>query len=171
MAGVATMIAEITNSYSLALDYLRRLVADVPEEMWARQAGGVVNHPAWVVGHLVYSAQAIGGEMGLAPWLAADWADRFGTGSVPLPERERYPSSADLLAARAEAQRRVLGRLAELGEAALAAPLPDARHRATFPTLGHAVLHILTVHAAVHVGQVTAWRRAVGLGALEGEFA
>ena len=32
--------------------------------------------------------------------------------------------------------------------------------------LGHAVLHILTVHAALHVAQVTVWRRAVELGAL-----
>jgi hypothetical protein len=165
------VIAEVSHSYGVALDYLDRLVADVPDAMWARQAGGVVNHPAWVIGHLVHSAQAIGGEMGLEPWLPAEWGDRFGTGSVPTPMREDYPRSAALLEALADARRRVLGRLAEISEEGLAQPLPDERHRGTFPTVGHAVLHILTVHAALHVGQVTVWRRAVGLGALAESFA
>ena len=42
-------------------------------------------------------------------------------------------------------------------------PLPDKRFRDTFPTLGHAVLHILAGHVAVHVGQLGAWRRAMGM--------
>jgi hypothetical protein len=160
------LIVEVSQSYTLTLDYLRRLVADVPDALWTRQAGGVVNHPAWVVGHLVHSAQAIGGEMGLPEWLPAEWGARYGTGSAPIEDRAAYPSGVALLEALADAQARVLGRLSELGAAGLARPLPDERHRATFPTVGHAVLHILTVHAALHVGQLTVWRRAVGLGSL-----
>lgn len=45
----------------------------------------------------------------------------------------------------------------------LDSPLPDERYREVFPTLGHAVLHILTVHTAIHLGQISAWRRAMGL--------
>jgi hypothetical protein len=39
-----------------------------------------------------------------------------------------------------------------------------------FPTLGDAVLRILTSHAAVHVGQITVWRRALNLGPLKQSF-
>ena len=49
-----------------------------------------------------------------------------------------------------------------LGEAGMSATLPDERYRDVFPTIGHAVVHILTGHAAVHVGQVSVWRRAAG---------
>jgi hypothetical protein len=48
----------------------------------------------------------------------------------------------------------------------LAQPLPDVRFRDQFPTVGHAVLHILAAHTALHIGQVIVWRRAMGLPAV-----
>jgi uncharacterized damage-inducible protein DinB len=53
-----------------------------------------------------------------------------------------------------------------LGETAMSEPLPDVRYRNRIPTVGHAVLHILTAHTAMHVGQITVWRRAMGLKAV-----
>jgi hypothetical protein len=164
------MIEEVLRSNSLTLDYLRRLVADVPAELMTCQGPGAVNHPAWVIGHLTHSCEAIGGEMGLDPWLPEVWQRQFGTGSVPTNERDRYPIKAELLAALADGQRRITERLSLLGEAGLAQQLPDGLHRAMFPTLGDAVLRILTSHAAVHVGQITVWRRALNLGPLKQSF-
>jgi len=58
------MIEEILNSYALALSDVRTAVEDLTGELMIRQFPGVPNHPAWTLGHLVYSAQAIGGEVG-----------------------------------------------------------------------------------------------------------
>src|SRR5687768_9545859 len=138
------MIPEILRGYARTLDHLRRLVADVPDADLARQPAGVVNHPAWVIGHLTHSCQAIGEELGLAAWLPADWESRFGTGSTPVGRRGAYPSKDELLAALADGQRRVEDGLRALGEDGLARPLPDARYRAAFPTIGDAALHVLT---------------------------
>ena len=164
------MIAEILNSYSLSLNFLRRLVADVPDGSFAAQREGAVNHPAWVIGHLIHSADAIGGEIGLSSWLPTDWGQQFGTGSTPLPEREAYPSRESLLNMITDAEMRLTERLTEIGERGLAQPLPDIRYREIFPTIGHAVLHILTAHAAVHIGQLTVWRRVMGFGPSGGPF-
>jgi hypothetical protein len=164
------MVAEVLNSYRLTLAYLCRLVDDVAEADMTRQPGGLANHPAWVIGHLVHSCEAIGGELGLPPWLPMGWAGKFGTGSEPISTRSAYPSKAELLAALADGEARVSNRLTSLGDAGMSAPLPDERHRAMFPTVGHAVVHILTGHAAVHVGQVSAWRRASGYRALSEIF-
>lgn len=164
------MIDQTLHSYDLTLSFLRRMVADVPDELLSHQSGGAVNHPAWVIGHLVYSCQAIGGEIGLQPWLSADWPERFGTGSVASDDRSLYPSKQALLDALAEGRRKLADRLLAIGNAGLAEPLPDERFRQMFPTLGHAVLHILVSHASVHVGQVTVWRRAVGLGPINATF-
>lgn len=161
------MIDHILRSHALTLDYLRRLVADLDDGQLTLQPAGAVNHPAWVLGHLIYTCQLIGGKVGLPPWLAAHWADCFGTGTAPLADRAAYPGKAELLDALDDARRRLADRLTALGEAGLAVPLPDARFRDTFPTAGHAVLHILVAHAAVHVGQVTAWRAAAGLPPLD----
>lgn len=162
------MITEITQL--LTLDYLRRLVVDAPDTLMTQQVGKVINHPAWIIGHLVHSFQGIGGEMRLDPWLPPDWGTRFGTGSTPAPDREMYPSKAAIMSALDDAQKRILDRLQAVGEEGLKLPLPDERHRPMFPTVGHAVLHILRVHTAMHVGQITVWRRAVGLGPLSGIF-
>lgn len=164
------MVDESLRSFGLTLDYLRRLIVDVNPADAARQPGGAVNHPAWIVGHLTYSCQALGGEVGLSPWLPEFWGPRFGTGSVPTPHAADYPALADLLTALADGQRRLTEQLLQFGEAGLAAPLPDERYRHIFPTLGHAVVHILGGHAAVHVGQLSVWRRAAGYAPLVEPF-
>jgi uncharacterized damage-inducible protein DinB len=156
------MVDEVLNSYSLTLGYLRRLVDDVPDAELARQPNGMVNHPAWVIGHLTHSCEAIAGELGLQPWLPENWNRQYGTGSVPTADRSAYPTKAELLAMLSDAQARVSEQLVSLGETGMEAPLPDERYRTMFPTVGHAVVHILIGHAAVHVGQVSAWRRATG---------
>lgn len=158
------MTDETLNSFSLTLDFLRCLVADVPDEAMARQPAGVANHPAWTLGHLAHSCEAIAGELGVPPWLPAEWSARFGTGSVPTADRGAYPSKADLLAALDDGKRRLAARLRAMSDAGLGVPLPDERYRNRFPTLGHAVIHILGAHTAAHVGQVTVWRRAAGFG-------
>lgn len=157
------MIDEIVRSNSLVINDLRRLIEDVPDEKMTMQVDAVVNHPAWVIGHLTHSYEAIGGELGITPWLPEEWGQRFGTGSTPDQERERYSSKVELLNSLADAQRRVVTRMNEIGEQGMSEPLPDVRYREIFPTIGQAVLHVLTAHAALHVGQLTVWRRAVGL--------
>lgn len=164
------MIDEVLNSYRLTLDYLRRLVADVPDEDFCRQPNGVVNHPAWVIGHLTQSCQAIGGELGLAEWLPAEWAALYATGSVPTSDRSAYPSKSKLLTALADGAERVSVRVIALGDVGMSAPLPDERYRAVLPTVGHAAAHILISHTAVHVGQVSVWRRAAGYPPLTESF-
>jgi uncharacterized damage-inducible protein DinB len=78
------------------------------------------------------------------------------------PAAAGYPAKAVLLKAYEEAHQRLVA-------AALAATpeqlqeLPPERFRSRFPTLGHVMLHMLTNHQAVHLGQLSAWRRALGL--------
>ena len=164
------MIAEILRSNKLVLDYLRRLVADVPDDCMTRQFAGVTNHPAWVIGHIIYSCQAIGGEMSITAWLPNDWGPKFGTGSVPLDQPDSYPDKNMLLNALDDGQHRLEMALSAASESDMNKPLPDVCYREIFPSLGHAVLHILAAHTAVHVGQLTVWRRASDLGPLKESF-
>ncbi len=164
------MIPAVLKSFSLTFDYLRRLVADVSDQQMTAQPGGAVNHPAWVMGHLVYSCQGIAEVLGVKPWLPEQWLAPFITGSVPDTDRQAYPSKAELLQALDDGQRKVSEALAAMDEQELREPLPDEDIRSLFPTLGHAVVHILGAHAAVHVGQVSVWRRAIGLAPLAEPF-
>jgi hypothetical protein len=156
------VIAEALNSYALSLDYLRSLIDDIPEEALAGQKVGAVNHPLWTIGHLVHSAQMIGGEFGVPPWLPESWAKQYGTGSVPVSDRSAYPNKEVLLNHLKDAHQRIEGQLTSLGDSAMGQPFPDVRYREMFPTLGHGVSHVLMAHTAAHIGQVIVWRRVMG---------
>ena len=164
------MIAEVLNSYSLTLDYLQRLIHDVPDEALASQANGVVNHPLWTIGHLVFAAQMIGQEIGASAWLPDDWQEQYGTGSLPVPERSAYSTRDSLLSHLRDAQRRLAERLESIGDGAMHQPLPDKRYREMFPTIGHAVAHVLIAHTAAHVGQIIVWRKVNGIAPLAKVF-
>ena len=158
------MIQEALNSFDLHLEFLRRLVSDLDDTQMVAQPPNMPNHPAWTIGHLAFSLQQIAGECGLSPWLPDDWAAKFGTGSEPTSETDTFPHKATLLQRLEDSKQRLFSVVQSLGEVGLANPLPDVRYRDRFPTIGHAVVHILSGHTALHLGQLTVWRRLIGLG-------
>ncbi|HZU35634.1 MAG TPA: DinB family protein [Gemmataceae bacterium] len=150
--------------YKLNLTYAQKLVADVPDEQFCAQpvSGRVLNHPAFVLGHLAWVSKRALGYVAQGAPSDVEGADLFGMGAVPQADRSRYPS-----------KERLLGDL-ETAHAALAAAVSKARPevlqqpaaeriRARFPTVEHLLLHMLTSHEATHLGQLSAWRRALGL--------
>ena len=160
----------VLHSFAYALDYLREQIADVPAADMVAQPNGILNHPAWVVGHLTHSCELLCGVCGQPPWLPAEWAGRFGTGSVPVPDADRYEAKGDALAILRDAQSRITAAVAELDDARLDVPFPDEAYRDVFPTVRHALTQVLVGHTAMHVGQLTVWRRAMGLPRMARSF-
>jgi len=160
----------VLHSFAYGLDYLREQVAGLSAAEMVAQPGCVVNHPAWVIGHLTYACQLLGGAIGLSPWLPDDWAARYGTGSVPAADASAYETKDRALAALQDAQSRIVKAVNRLTEAQLDAPFPDASYRDVFPTIRHALTQVLVGHTAHHVGQVSIWRRAAGLPRMERGF-
>ncbi|MCX5659031.1 MAG: DinB family protein [Planctomycetota bacterium] len=158
--------------YDLAIDnfafsqsYLHKLVDDVACEQWCAQPvpGRVLNPPAWVVGHLAWvhrnGVAFITGQPNAAP---AAWKDLFAPGSKVAVERSAYPTKAELLAAYDASCPVFTAALRDAKPETLAQPAPE-RMRSRFPTIGHLVLGMITSHETVHLGQLSAWRRASGL--------
>jgi hypothetical protein len=160
----------ILHSFAYALDYLREQVADVGPGDALTQPGQIVNHPAWVIGHLTFTCQMLGGAIGLPAWLPGDWASRFGTGSVPVTDPagcEPMHRALDLLR---DAELRLTRAVESLPDVRLDEPFPDASMRDVFPTIRHALTQVLVGHTAFHVGQVSVWRRAMGLPPMRRSF-
>lgn len=166
------MYQQIIASLEMSRSFLLAAVADIPDERFAEQPPGVPNHAAWTLGHLVYSCQLIGSEMGLQPWLGEhwNWPELFGGGSVPVATRDAYPAKPEIVSAIDDGLSRLIARLGELGDAGLNTDLPDARYRHVFPTLGHAVLQVAVAHFGYHIGQLVVWRKAVGMGPINQRF-
>ena len=151
------------HSFAYALDYLRDQIADVPDADLSAQPHGIPNHPAWVIGHLTFTCQMLGGVIGLPEWLPPDWSKRFGTGSVPVADASAYATKADVLAMLRDAQSRITAAVEQLDDAELDAPFPDPAYRDVFPTVRHALTQVLVGHTSMHVGQLTVWRKAMRL--------
>lgn len=160
----------VLHSFAYCLEFLREQVADVSAADMVGQPNGVPNHPAWVIGHLTYSCELVGGVIGLAPWLPEGWGKRFGPGSVPVSDVRVYETKEGLLRILGDAEARIADGVGRLDETSLDAAFPDAALRALFPTVRHALTQVLVGHTANHVGQVTVWRKLMGLPAMSRGF-
>ena len=69
-----------------------------------------------------------------------------------------------MLAALERGRLAVIERLQAAPPELLATPFPDAKFRAAAPTIGDGAVLVLTIHPATHWGQLSAWRRARGMG-------
>jgi hypothetical protein len=152
------------------LDYLEEQVADVESSNLALQPAGLPNHPSWVIGHLTFSFQLLGGVIGLKEWLPSDWAVRFGPGSAPVADRDRYEPKTEALKILRDAHSRIALAVAALDRPTLDQPFPVESYREIFPTVRHALTQVLAGHTAYHVGQIGVWRRAMGLPPMRRSF-
>jgi len=159
------MMDLIMPAFKLNLWYSQKAVADVPDEQMCAQpvAGRVMNHPAFVLGHLAWAAGDVAlDKLGLPPSCPAGWKELFTMGAQPSADRSRYPSKAELLKGLEDAHARLGEAVTKASPETLAKPAPE-RIRDRFPTVGALLAALMTSHHASHNGQLSAWRRAMGL--------
>jgi hypothetical protein len=148
--------------YADLYGYARQLVVDIPDEELAEQPAPGLNHPAWILGHLVVAADyglTLLGPKTVAP---EGWGALFNPGTVPDPNRSAYPSKAELLNTFEAAHGAFSGAVAATDPAQVARPNPIESFRPRFPTLADMLTYLLTTHEAGHLGQLSAWRRMMG---------
>lgn len=136
------------------------LLADVEPEDMCRQPVAGMNHPAWIVGHLAMSADQHSVSAGGRRELKA-WGERFGFGSEPTAEADAYPGKDELIEAWHDANERLIAAAQSATEAQLAAPTHGPLGEA-YPTVAHFLTFSMTGHTSLHLGQLSAWRRADG---------
>lgn len=151
--------------YAFLLDYGRSLAADIDDARFAEQPAPGLNPPAWQFAHLATTADMALALLGERPTLAEDWRATFGPGSKPSADRSSYPPKEELLGLWGEAHARFAAAASDASDRRLEHPNPlkIAPIVRAFPTVGDLVAHLLTSHEAMHLGQLSSWRRQVGL--------
>jgi hypothetical protein len=136
-------------------------------------ASGLIktNHPAFVYGHLSLYPARMMEFMGLNPGAIAPdqkYQDLFAHGKECFhdPEGSTYPSMDEIVAKFKASHKAVLEALPGVDDAVFARETPHEGMRARFPTVGSAVTFLLCSHTMMHLGQVSAWRRCMGLGSV-----
>lgn len=125
------------------------------------------NHPAWVYGHLSLYPVNVLAMLGLdtskvAPPAAFEALFKDGTQCQDDPDGKIYPAMETVTAAYFRGYDKAFETIAALDDAALAAQ-SEEKFRANFPQVGGRVNFMLNNHVMMHMGQVSAWRRCMGL--------
>ncbi len=164
----------IAASARLGLGYAERLLKDVTPEQFARYAkiGDTViesNHPAFIYGHLsLYAPRVIvqvGGDA--AKYLPPpDFTELFSKDAkcVDDPDGSIYPPMSEVTSAMLDGYRAAADALERADDALFVEENPNEAMRGKFPTKGAAHAFYVGGHVMLHMGQVSAWRRAMGLG-------
>lgn len=165
-----SIVAACTRSRGFA----QRVLKDVKPEQFARKpvVGGVTidtNHPSFVFGHLALyplKVAMIIGKDSAALAAPPAFTELYKNGAPCLddPKGGIYPAMETVVTAFFKAYDGVLPMVASVPDELFARETPDAHYREFLPTIGQAAVFLLNNHMMMHLGQISAWRRCMGLG-------
>ncbi len=152
----------LTTVSQRALGYGQMCLADIPQDKMNVSPAGTMNTPAWIVGHVVYTFEGLIGMLGGESQLPAGWEEMFGAPESVDPG-DAGPSKDQLLAAMTDAHARLIAIVETADDDILTKPVEDPMLSQLFPRVGDLLASVLTIHAALHFGQLGAWRMAMGM--------
>ncbi|QEG38295.1 hypothetical protein [Roseimaritima ulvae] len=168
-----TFANAIVDSANVSMSYAKRLLSDVPADQFARLAPGAdgrvaSNHPAFVYGHLSIYASRILSDLGAdaqphAP--SEEFLSLFNKDArcVDDPDGTIYPAMDVITERMLAGYEAALKAVATVDDATYAAPNPDPAMRERFSSMASMHAFYLSGHVMIHMGQVSAWRRMIGL--------
>lgn len=166
----------IADSMEMELRYANSLVAGVTAEQFARFAtpGGELiesNHPSFCLGHLTLYAIRMLDQMG-KPTAEFGVCEKYATAyskdakCVDDADGSVYPPMDEVMGKFNACYNAAVEALREVSDETLQGENPaGGRLTELFPTLGSVFGFYSGGHMMVHLGQMSAWRRMMGLGA------
>lgn len=162
------MIGQILRQYEFNLAFARELVADLSDEqMTAVPCTGFENHPAFTLGHLVTGSAMMIEDLGGEYKIPEGWNTLFlrtGPGDPRLPPADKniYPAKSILLKELFIQHENVKSILTKTSQEKLSENI-EWRFSSFMPTVMDLVTFMCINHEAMHLGQLSAWRRAMKL--------
>lgn len=173
MGHIGQMLAASGN---LGIINAEKLVHGIAAGSFARFArpGGVEvrsNHPAFILGHLSIYPQRVLQLLELpvsdaAPPASFEALFKNGLECVDDASGSHYPPMSEITSVFFRVHRTALAALGAAADERLTQPNPaEGRMRELFPTIGAALGFYVGGHVMLHLGQLSAWRRAMGMPA------
>jgi hypothetical protein len=161
-----TFATLITICADRCVGYAEMLCKDIPAEKFGHMSVPTLSHPAFNIGHLSLYPNRVLTLIGRTDCVKekAGWDKLFAAGCACVEQDGRYPAKDELIATYVERYRTTIAAINESPDEIFARPNPmEGRMRELFPSVGFAVNFMMNNHPMMHLGQVSAWRRTVGL--------
>jgi hypothetical protein len=163
---MSSIIDGLIEGYRRNQDYGERLLYDLTDEHMTMQPHGErerpVNHPAWAFSHMnVYLPViqcVIRGERFEDPM-----HHRFGMNSRPETEFGIYGTRLRILADWSRGHEAVCELLQHCDNTLFGRSVHLERWTTVMPTAGVCLPYLMLNHENMHLGQISAWRRVLGL--------
>ena len=126
------MLQHLLNVYAMNLKRLGMHVQDLSAEQMVEQPSGVINHPAWTLGHLAATADNVAKTLGQESTFPEEWRAACSTGGTPSGDAADFPSKEQLLEQLGAQHERVAAALAAADAELLDQPHPNPRGRKIF---------------------------------------
>ena len=163
---MSSIINGLVNSYQKNMEYNERLLSDLKQDQMAIQPPGdreqPVNHPAWAMSHMNIYLPVIQGV--IKGELFEDPKDhKFGMNSQPETDGSLYPTRDEILSEWNAGHEKVCELLGNCDVSVFEQPVKLPRWAAIMATAGICLPYLMLNHENMHLGQISTWRRALGL--------
>lgn len=158
----------VVTVFRFVMRYADLLVAELSDAEMVKIPHPGMNHPAWVLGHVIGAVDATARILEQPVMTDREWGKKFGPGSTPVEDASAYPAKAELLAKLKTVGEHAIKCLEAATPEQLAGPNKTRFFPEVFPTVADFATHLLTTHPSVHLGQLSAWRRVMGKGSVLG---
>lgn len=148
--------------------YTLRLVSDLTGEQWIAQPvpGRVMNHPAWILCHLnVYAA--VVGRLLRAQQVDDPLGTSFARNSAVSNQLGDHPPPSRIVADYTRLHDEALQGLDSAADTVFETENPIPRWRTLHPRIGEQLVTLMVKHESFHLGQLSAWRRSMGMAPVE----
>jgi hypothetical protein len=148
----------------------QELFANIPDARMTEQSGGLTNHAAWCLSHLILYHPAIEnlarGEAVADPGLAPD-AAAHGNGSKPVADPKVYLPRAELIERFTLGHAKVEAALSEADAAVFTREPNLERWKSFFGTAGNGLAYLMLYHETHHLAEVANWKKSLGIPVVE----
>lgn len=148
--------------------YAKRLVEGLSGGQMFEQPATprVMNNPPWILCHLALYHAAIISLLRAQPF-DDPMGQPFGRNSIVSSDPADYPAWTEIIARYLQGHGEALVALDGAPEALFGEANPLERWRALHPRVGDQLVTLMVKHESFHLGQLSAWRRALGLAPVE----
>lgn len=147
-------------------DQASSLLKVIKPEQMTKQIGGVVNHPAWTISHLIHYHPALlslaKGQPIADPGNQPN-ADIYDAGSTPKDDPKLYKTKDQLIHDYTQGHRQLREALQKAPLEYFTQPPQLDRWAKLFKTTADALVYLMLLHESQHLGEVMVWRRAMNI--------
>ena len=162
------LIHSIIAQYDFNLQWAKKLVEDLDRDQMTKCPHiGFENHPAFTLGHLVTGSAMMAEDLGGTFLVPEGWKELFirngpGDPTLPTTNVKAYPEK-NILLDELRKQHELVKELLLISDENKFNEKIKWRFNTYFPTLLDLVIFMCLSHESMHLGQLSAWRRAMKL--------